>query len=389
MKNNKIATILISILIVVIVGALGFLMYQLFMSATEPSNTDPENDRYINTEENTIHLNTIKKSDVENETNTIIEPVLNELYPNSGNEVEPNISDNVSTYYYYSQLDPIAQEIYNGFKKNKDNLASGTYTIDYGTAFNTLLNGTDGENALNEAFQAAWDAFSYDNIDLFYIDVSKMTLTNEYHSLGGVKSYKISIGPGNNQNYFIDNFSSEEEVRQTIAYFEDLKKQMTEQTSNNTDYDKMRRIHDWIVYYIKYEYQENNKVQHNIYGALKNGKAVCEGYARTFKYFMNGVGIPCILVSGTGTNSSGQTESHAWNYVQIDNKWYAIDTTWDDPIIQGENQQLPQDLKYKYFLKGSDNFFIDHKEDGKLSGTGKVFQFPELSITDYQTQQVQ
>ena len=35
---------------------------------------------------------------------------------------------------------------------------------------------------------------------------------------------------------------------------------------------------------------------------------------------MDELKIPCVLVSGTGTNSNGQTESHAWNYVQLDGK---------------------------------------------------------------------
>ncbi len=35
----------------------------------------------------------------------------------------------------------------------------------------------------------------------------------------------------------------------------------------------------------------------------------------------------CVLVSGTATNSQGEEENHAWNYVQINENWYAVDVT--------------------------------------------------------------
>ena len=42
-------------------------------------------------------------------------------------------------------------------------------------------------------------------------------------------------------------------------------------------------------------------------------------------------------MQGTATNSSGQTENHAWNCIKINDVWYEVDPTWDDPIIIGGN----------------------------------------------------
>ena len=83
----------------------------------------------------------------------------------------------------------------------------------------------------------------------------------------------------------------------------------------------------------------------DIYGTLINQKAVCEGYAKAFKYIMDELEIPCILVCGTATNSVGVTENHAWNYVQIDGIWYAVDVTWDDPV-----PDLGEYVSYECFL---------------------------------------
>ena len=65
-----------------------------------------------------------------------------------------------------------------------------------------------------------------------------------------------------------------------------------------------------------------------------------------------------------------------------DGKWYALDATWDDPIIIG-NGRIGNDVKYKYFLKGSDTFFKNHTENGDVSRTGQTFVYKEISKTDY------
>lgn len=291
--------------------------------------------------------------------------------------------ESIVSYYYYNQLNETAKTIYDGLKENKDKFISGNYTIDYGTKFNTLLNTDGGEQKLNEAFQSAWNAFSYDNVDLFYIDVSKMTLVNEYTSLAGIRTYKISIGPGENENYFQENFHSQAEVEDAKKYIEGIKEQVVKSTSSNDAYTKITRIHNWLIENITYDSTSTTgKERHTIYGTLKNAKAVCEGYARTFKYIMDGIGVPCVLVSGTGTNSQNETESHAWNYVQLNEKWYAIDVTWDDPVITGGGQ-LTDELKYKYFLRGSEVFKVDHKEDGRISENSMSFKFPTLDKEDY------
>lgn len=92
--------------------------------------------------------------------------------------------------------------------------------------------------------------------------------------------------------------------------------------------------------------------------------------------------IPCIIISGKGINSEGNTENHAWNYVQLNEKWYAIDCTWDDPIIIGPGF-LSNISKYKYFLKGEEEFSQTHLPIGQFTEGGKVFELPVLSSNNY------
>ena len=89
------------------------------------------------------------------------------------------------------------------------------------------------------------------------------------------------------------------------------------------------------------------------------------------------------IVIGTGTNSKNETENHAWNYVKLDGKWYAIDVTWDDPVITGGGK-LTNKARYEYFLKGSQTMNKNHVPSGKFTQDGRIFEYPELSIEDYE-----
>ena len=347
-------------------------MYSLFMDSEETSNN------VENFEPNNQAINTFQSStnNEQSENHAILDPIIT----SEGNETQEK--ESIVSSYYYNQLNDTAKEIYDGLKENKSNLISGNYIIDYDTKFNTILNSDGGAEKLSEDFQSAWDAFLYDNIDLFYIYPTKITLTSEYYDIGGIRTYKISIGPGENDNYFLDTFKSKEEVENAINYLENIKGQMTEQIATDDIYTKIAKVHNWLIYFINYEDNETSKDQHTIYGALKNGEAVCEGYAKAFKYLIDGVGVPCVLVSGTGNNSQGETESHAWNYIQINEAWYAVDVTWDDPVIVGGGEQTSE-MRYRYFLKGSEEFLSDHTEDGMISENGMNFTFPTLSTENY------
>ena len=89
-------------------------------------------------------------------------------------------------------------------------------------------------------------------------------------------------------------------------------------------------VHDYLIDNIDYDTTLAKKNIYDIYGALVQKSCVCEGYAKAFKYLIDQMEIPCVMVIGQATNTNGQTENHAWNYVQIENNWYAIDCTWDD-----------------------------------------------------------
>lgn len=87
-------------------------------------------------------------------------------------------------------------------------------------------------------------------------------------------------------------------------------------------------------------------------------------------------------MQGTATNTQGKTEKHAWNAVNVGGKWYELDATWDDPVIIGRGIVL-QSTHYKYFLKGTNTFNKDHLLERQYTAGGKIFSFPDISVSDY------
>ena len=63
------------------------------------------------------------------------------------------------------------------------------------------------------------------------------------------------------------------------------------------------------------------------YGALVEGKAVCEGYAKAMQLLLQKASIPVTLVTGSVKETS---ESHMWNLITIHGENYHLDATWND-----------------------------------------------------------
>ncbi len=94
-------------------------------------------------------------------------------------------------------------------------------------------------------------------------------------------------------------------------------------TEDMGDYDKALTLYDALIDRCSYVTDAPNA--HNIYGALVDGEAVCEGYALAYQYLLMRAGIPAMYVTGYSR------EDHAWNAMQLDGQWYYADATWDDP----------------------------------------------------------
>lgn len=378
MKNiisNLISTLLIFILLIVI-GAVGVIIY---LTINEDSNSiiyEFIGEKYVS-EEN---------SQKETETKEINQSIGDKLKLLLTDDKESKQTFNYSaeasqSNFFYEQLNEIEKKIYNGLQENKENMKSGDYVINYGNIFSDILSEQDGSDKLGDYYQSAIEAFTHDNSDLFFLNVNKMYLNIETTKKLTKTTYKVYISPKTNENYYADGFSSKEQVEDIFKQLEEEKNKITS-TLSGDKYKDIVKIHDYLVDNIEYDQTYNSLGTYSIYGALINKKSVCEGYAKAFKYLLNSVGIDCEIVQGEATNSKGESESHAWNAVKLNDKWYLVDVTWDDPIVIGGGTLTIRN-KHKYLLKGTDTFKTDHKEEYQFTENGKIFSYPEISIYDY------
>lgn len=372
-KENGFIKFLLVLIVIALAGIImlfGYVMYNEFagngdvdfgnLQLIYPKIENQESDNRIN--------NTKATTDTKISGSTVGTQVLNK------NEYQNK--------YLYSQLGENGKIIYEKLYENKENLKTGTYTIQFGNAFYDILSQENGSDKLQEEYQTAIEAFTYDNPDVFYIDVTKMYINIETIQKIFSTKYNVYINSAKDPTYLLDGFTSKEQIDQCESQVIAVKNQILNQIAGKNDIEKMRYIHDYLVDTIEYDQKFVEKNIYNIYGALVSKTCVCEGYAKASQYLLNEAGLENIIITGTATNSDGKTENHAWNHVNIDEKWYAIDTTWDDPIIVGGGK-LTNTIRYRYFLKGSSTMNKNHFISTKFTSGGQDFEFPELSITDY------
>ena len=136
-----------------------------------------------------------------------------------------------------------------------------------------------------------------------------------------------------------------------------------------SDYNKIRTVYDYMTANITYDYDNLNDssyfLKHTAYAALIHKTAVCQGYAVLLYRLALEMGIDCRVITGT---SHG--EGHAWNIVELDNKYYNLDSTWDAGAPE-----------YTYFLKSQNNF-SDHTRDEYYTTSSFHGQYP-MATSDY------
>ena len=372
MKDKIISFILVLIItaIIVVIGILGYTIY------TEITGNDPIQINFEgyggllttdNVDEDAIPVDKDMFSGVEDNTNS----------------TQPIVTNTNRYRYLYEQLNSTAKTIYDKLYENRENLKTGTYKVEFGSTFQELLSTEGGEAELKRQYQSAIEALIYENPEIFYIDATSMFINIEKTTKVNSVKYKVYIDNGNKPNYLAEGFNNKQEIEEYQMQIEQVRDYILSNLEGKNDYEKIRLIHNYLIETIEYDSTISQDNIYNIYGALVSKVCVCEGYAKAFQYLMNEIEIDNVIVIGTGTNSKGETENHAWNYVKLNNNWYAVDVTWDDPILVG-NGVLPEKTKYQYFLKGSRTMNQNHVTSGKFTDAGQVFTYPILSEDDYE-----
>lgn len=102
------------------------------------------------------------------------------------------------------------------------------------------------------------------------------------------------------------------------------------QRTQGTQTERAEALHDWLC--LQTAYTLNRPHTATAYGAILNGAAQCEGYAKALVLLYRMAGIPAGLVTGTARNGQGAEESHAWVLACIDGVYTQIDPTFNDGV---------------------------------------------------------
>ena len=390
--KNAFSTIVMTLIIICIIGIFGIFGYIAIeeiwlLEEIEQETPVSENegvDLLLETGSQDISNNIITNT-IDNNIKTpgiIANPFDAVQSSSASNQNENKTNETVQIdKFFYNQLDEHSKIFYESFEKYREEMKTGKYKISFGDKFEDLLKTTNGQDLLGQYYQSAIEAFMYDNAEIFYLSPSKLYLNIEKTTRGTKVSYNVFINNGKENNYLADGFSSKEDVENAISQIESVKNQILQNKTNNT-YNNIKMVHDYLIDTISYDQSISKPNIYNIVGALVNKVSVCEGYARAFKYLMDELGINCTMVIGRATSTDGKTENHAWNYVELNGTWYAVDCTWDDPVISG-NGKLTNEDKYRYFLKGSTTMNKDHVPSRQFTDGGRTFEYPSISESDY------
>lgn len=156
---------------------------------------------------------------------------------------------------------------------------------------------------------------------------------------------------------YLDNDTGDLTDKDLDAFNEAVKVYNLYLKSCENDFKKVVAAHNYIINNCIYNLEgiDDDTLtddDFSAYGVFVKGLAVCEGYAKAFEMLMDIADIDCIMVTGT----IGEEDiPHAWNMVKLEDSWYHVDVTYDDPYPE------TKEIIYVYLNVTDEIIEKDHK----------------------------
>ncbi len=220
---------------------------------------------------------------------------------------------------------------------------------------------------INELYNLFYDVL-YENPELFYV---KTAIGASYNS-------RIVVALNFSNSYA---YTDEKTINQNRTLIdEEVNKILDSVDPDMSDAEKALVVHDWFVLHYAYDtpasLEGEPTVAHRIDGLFIDKKAVCQGYALGYIYVLEKLGIESIYVP---SNALG----HAWNMVKIEDAWYHVDVTWDDPTEDGGD--LPGNVSHENFLlSDADLIASGHKVGDGMQNSNAIWDSPYTASKTYE-----
>lgn len=255
--------------------------------------------------------------------------IWNKIYSLSNKEVT---LDEKNEYYRDYDFD-FVQNTENFSPYCKQDIYNIYYTIiNSGKENFTFYCPSDYSNCIDDINDLANDQTKLSDINNFVHPYNGFQhIETEYDNLGKVTVY-------------IEKSYSNSEIKKIDEKIDYIEKNVL--NSNYSSLENIKLAHNYIINNSIYD---TNRSDQNViyyksdlaYGPLIEGYGICGGYTDAMELILERLGIKSYKIS---------SDNHVWNAVNLDNNWYHLDLTWDDPVVSDGSQILD----HSFFLIETD-----------------------------------
>lgn len=334
---RKILPILLCLLILCGCKVNDFMVYNYSSSLTTSSITTA-NPSSQNSSNKPLNINT--KIYAAKNTTTYSKDLL---YPKT---IQNSVSED--SYFYYSALSNKIKKLYKALCRSIECMADGFIDLDYISDDDISFLITSIKNDRPEYFWLGQD---------YIINTKK----------DGFKQIAFQF---KSEDYSIKYLYTPENRNKIFSSIKCILSKLENEIQNMNEFEKELYIHDFLINNCNYDkialYDINNhRDAYNVYGALVQKKAVCEGYAKALQLLNNHFGIKTTVITG---KADGQ--NHMWNLVLIDGNYFHLDSTFNDNEITN---------LYSYFNLSDTAIKRTHKPDYSFYSN---FKLPKAESTE-------
>lgn len=208
-------------------------------------------------------------------------------------------------------------------------------------------------NIYYTVLNSGWDTFTFycgkeytnciNDVESLGQDESILSHFNSFvHPYNGFDRIKTGYYPNSGKvTLTIEKIYSKEKIAAIDAKVDEIFNQLYNPSLSTKD--NIKKFHDYIINHSKYDKLKSTNPEdktyesNNAYGPLFQGYAICSGYTDLMALFLNKMNLTSIKIA---------TNLHVWNLVYLNDKWFHLDLTWDDPVTSNNKDMLI----YNYFL---------------------------------------
>lgn len=167
-------------------------------------------------------------------------------------------------------------------------------------------------------------------------------INNFVHAYNSFKNIETEYDNYGKVTIRIEHTYSKEKQMEINQKVREITNELQLNDTSKTKEEKIKLVHDYIINHSRYDKSRSDDHiteydSDTAYGNLIQGYGICGGYTDSMKLFLDNMKIPNYKIA---------SENHVWNLVKLDNAWYHLDLTWDDPIVLNGKDVL----EYNFFL---------------------------------------